>query len=466
MSHDRMRDWLEDVARRHGLTGGKALAEWPPDEDETDPLEVEYRRLGGDAALLKALADEDRAFRAQLELQRARAKEWQRDRRKEFEGRKSEGIWFLEKMHDYRDVSSAFLQREDPVLQRVSGEVRALGAKLDSEPGRELLHELGRREARIAAVRKEADEARWKAEIVQRLMEGVAARLEDVDGTYEAIERRIRDSRSEVDNALELRAMSLQEKVERLRGGSSAARGKALKRLESDIARVLKRTAAAYRMESSDYEPPAKRASIDPIDWEPVVKAHRALAAARPEDLRREDPALDGVRRRYEKAGGDAALFKRRMGAWKRAMASAVSPAPSLGQEKILGEQVVEASTRLQEAETELRALASKRDRMRAHGRELSAGASTGDLLSEREAAEYQLLARALQGIEKEIADQEALIPVLRRSKENAEKLVVTVREFGERYADDDASALPRPNPRDLDDMPVKAKYAELTGRR
>lgn len=40
MSHDRMREWLEDVARRHGLTGGKALAAPPPDEDATDPLEV------------------------------------------------------------------------------------------------------------------------------------------------------------------------------------------------------------------------------------------------------------------------------------------------------------------------------------------------------------------------------------------------------------------------------------------
>lgn len=455
MADNALREWLDDLVQKHGLA------------DDGDDPQQEYDQLGGDAALLKILAAEDKLFRTNLEKRRLEAMDWQKDRRLELEDRREYLAGRVKEHEQDARRYSASHQREAPLLAPIENRMKALGDKLATETGKELVH----------LVAKHRDQIEWTARFSKSGAEGaekarpalalIDLRLQDVDRIYEAVEQRIRDSRTELDNVLELEAMSVEARLERLRGGAAKTLEEARKKLDAEIEKIFKDSVAEDQAQAPYFDESSPDYELGAIDWEPVEKLLAKLESTSPDDLAKADPALAELQEKYDEKGGDEALFEKRVAAWKTTMGAFQMRnkiAADLAGADQLQERLTEARLALGRTEKELAELRAKERETLSRLRELTGGAESGDLLSGREASELQVLAREKKRLETDIANAEKLVPLRERSIENLGELIEKERRRHELQADDEAAPLPpMPRSKDIHELPLRAKYEELS---
>lgn len=473
LADDPLLTWLEEVAEKHGFSGAADADGDAGDGDGRSDLEREYEKLGGDAALLKALRAEDDLFRKELDKQRALAQRWQKDRRFELANEKEELAGTIGDKEKGPATWKAWLEREKAALEPIEARARELGEKLSTEAGKELSLAIGKHRERIEGVERFLERDRRDLEIARPHLELVELRLKDVDRTYEAIEQRIRDARTELDNVLELEAMTLEEKVKHLRAGSTKTLPEAQKRLEDELRKIKQDSAAADRQKVTLFQEPRRDFHPEPLDWKPIEKKLAELAKASLDELRKKDPTLARLEKKYEAAGGDEALFDKRLAEWKERAKGVENVRGNFAyiqreQEAELQKRLEETQLSLRQTEQELTALRSKQSQAKARIQELTSRGASGDLLSKQEAAQLELLRRALKRLEKDIPDREKLLPIHRRSREDIEGIIEKTRQAYELSADDDTywQIPPEPRSKDLLDLPLRAKYEELTSRR
>lgn len=461
MADGRLLEWVNAFSAKYGATAAAPA----------DDLEREYERLGGDAALLDLLAAEDRYFMTLVAKERTLASDRADRRRIELRDKQARLQPTVEIVRAAIAREEKRLAAEKPQLDELRAAVQALGEKVRTEPGKELLHQLEHPIWSIGrAPRIIANDRRW-LDGAERVLAAIERRLQDVDRTYEAVEARLAATRVERRNLLELRALPIAERVERLRGGSAEARAKAQKKVEQELAAL--RNASEERVDReianfvSHHEPYVE----EPYDWGAVEKLLAKVRATSLDELRKTDRKHDRLLRKYEEAGGDEALYRGRVEDWKLAKEmqqfNQSEKSNELQQDaERLRQQVVEAEKRLSAAERTLEESLRSWATAKRRAEQLAGSAQSGDLLSKRESAELQVLGRELERLQARIDPLQAEVDARRRELESAEQLAEERRRLNETRIDDDQFGdMRKPQPRDLDSIPLRRKYEELTSR-
>lgn len=440
--------------------------------DADEVLRKRYEALGGDPELTRLMAAEDKQFETLVETQRAELKKWQAQRKGEIDDHKAELEDVIESADSFTPAYKKWLKEADPPAGLATS-VKQLGKKLKTESGIELLHEISHRKARIERAKtvlafNEKVVARAKASL-----EAVNQQHEKVDKEYEASEAFIKQMRTELDNLLQIDAMSLEEKVHYLQSMPQPVSDNLQKKLDRDLQRILKLTILQASANASEYDEPYEPFEPDPIDWSSVEAKITALSKAKLEDLQADDEKLVDVRKDYEAAGGDAALLNKRITAWRSRDEMAKRTAKS----RVDDYQSRSAKLRQQftAADARYRHAVGKRD---AYQHTLKYVRSKYDTLHEKvdpmvpfgnftdqERSEYQVLQREIKRYESSISATEAECQSAQASRDGAEKLIELERQRHEQAIDDDRPTRAKPTSEGIHRMPLSAKYTELTGK-
>ena len=75
------------------------------------------------------------------------------------------------------------------------------------------------------------------------------------------------------------------------------------------------------------------------------------------------------------------------------------------------------------------------------------------------------LLAREIRQTEAKIKNLQAQLDAAKSSKDSAEKVAEAERQRHEHIVDDDRFNLPKPTSEEINALPLRAKYTELTGK-
>lgn len=464
--NDALQAWLDQLVTKHGFseTGGGTTTLDAPDAD----LQAEYEKLGGDEKLLKLLALEDDAWRKNLEIVRAKAMERQKRRLRQIVLNRDHTEGLLGRYDRTAAIVEDWLSKEKPKYEALAAEVKALGPKLATEPGKQLEYDLDEQFGYIDYLDRDLARDKVWAPKARAVVASFDAQKRNVEERYEAVEQKIRDSRTELNNALELRAMTLAEKLERVRGGDVAAGEKAMKKLQADLDKVFEdgnqedREVHEFFITRLGDHPPT------PIDWSPIRKQLADLQQTSLDELKQPDPKLEKLKKAYEKAGGDEKLYKLRMKAWKedmeglrlgRSLNGLYMESDGQDQQKVL----VDAEQNLTKTLREVRDAKARLREIEARLEQLTSGAATGELLSDTEANELKLLTRERERLETDLENSKRLVAVYRRTIEDTERLLEEERRLHEHNADDDHERrAPKPTEADILKLPLAKKYKEL----
>lgn len=458
-------EWLGRMVEKHGFS---ETAEAAPASNGDVDLDAEYEKLGGDKELLKVLGLEDDLWRNEIGKVRMEAREWQQTRLTDIE---DDEHHMQRKLAEHeRDAPKvrAWLESEQPNHDELVAELEALGSKADTEAGKQLQFQLERKRGYLDSMRKEiADDGSWAEKAAPALAE-FAEQRELVERTYEVVEQRLRGARTEMNNALELRVMSLEEKVARLRAGGAKAKEKEVEAVREEIYAIFekgnKRDRERHDMffeEPGEYPP-------TPIDWAPMKKLLAKLRSSSLEDLQKKGSKEAKLERLYEKAGGDEKLFELRMKNWSERQETtrnlrSIRMHGQTYDEQRLQDRVNEAQLGLDAARRSVQQALARQSELKTRMEKLVAGTETGELLSETEAAEVKLMQRELERLETDVENGRKLMAAQRDLLENAEDLLEKQREVYEEEIDDDHEFIePMPKEEDIWKLPLAEKYREL----
>ena len=418
MATQTLLDWMNEFTQKHGISAGAAGAVATAAESDAG-IAAEYAKLGGDRALLKVLAAEDHTFLARLDKQRAEARVAHRKLLDELDFRRHMLEMDMSSAKNSPEQIRSWWSAEMQTYRSLASKIQGQGEKLDSEAGRQLKMLLAGHEESLdhyhdlaAKYERWVDQARPNEELIQK-------RIADATETYEAIEVRIRQTRTELDNMLELDAMTMDERIRRLRaGGTDESRTKAFHKIEIELSNFVRKTAEGMQDRTAWFDD-KWNFRPNPIDWKPLEKQLALVERTDLEKLRQQGKDHERLWNKYIDAGGDEALLRKRYEAWneQQGRRERMNNVKSIGfRDEIAGLQsrLADAQLALRETQRELKDIAASRRAKKARARQLTAGAATGELLSEREAAELKLLARDLKRSEPDVETRQQLIQVMR----------------------------------------------------
>jgi chromosome segregation ATPase len=443
------------------------------EEDAEAILLKRYEALGGDPELRKALADEDKEFETRIDVLRTYMKDWQKDRIRELDESKKELDNLLKSGEAIQEPMKTFYEREEPIAEKVKSEASALGEKLDTEPGKELMHEIEQHTNRINKYKEHYQFNEKVLEKGKAEMETLKKRYEDVDKQYEAFEKFIKETRTELDNELEMENMSLEQKVDFLQRRPKPVRDRVQKRLETELNRLTRMSALDTKLETAEFELKIEKAKADLIDWKPIQDRIAHLSKTPLEDLKKEDPLLATIREEYEKAGGDPALLEKRVAEWKQNVEAAQEADKKRGEDfrarsEKLRDQAKKEAEQLKEHQDELEyleeELAKKEGRLKELEKKLNPLNPFQDF-TPQEIKEFKLLQREVQRLKTDVENYRAYVAASLAAKGNTEKLMEQARQRYEQVVDDERRSLPKPTSEEIHKMPLRAKYTELTGK-
>jgi hypothetical protein len=91
---------------------------------------------------------------------------------------------------------------------------------------------------------------------------------------------------------------------------------------------------------------------------------------------------------------------------------------------------------------------------------------STGQSdLSPQETAELQVLDRKIKQLETDLANLKAELPPATSARDNIKTHIEAERQRHNQVMDDDRPTMPKPTSEEIQKMPLRAKYTELTGK-
>jgi len=442
-------------------------------DDAEAILKKRYEALGGDPELRKALADEDKEFETRVDVLRTYMKDWQKDRIRELDESKKELENLLKSGEAIQEPMKTFYEREGPIAEKVKSEAIALGEKLDTEPGKEVMHEIDQHTNHINKYKEHYQFNEKVLEKGKAEMETLKERYKDVDKQYEAFEKYIKETRTELDNELEMENMSLEQKVDFLQTRPKPVRDRVQKQLENELNRLTKLSTLDTKLETAEFELKMEKAKPDPIDWKPIQDRIAHLSKTPLEELKKADPLLVSIQEEYDKAGGDPALLEKRLAAWKQAVEAGESADKKRGDEyrerseKLRARASTEAENvkRVQAVLTGLEdRLADKEGRLKELEKKLNPISPFMDF-TPQEIKEYQLLQRDVKRLKTDIENYRSIVTSAVVAQQNAEKLVEQARQRYEQVVDDERRSLPKPTSEEIHKLPLRAKYTELTGK-
>jgi hypothetical protein len=442
-------------------------------EDAESVLQRRYEELGGDPELRKLLDDEDKAFVTLTEKHRAELQKWQLDQAKQLGDYKTRLETTLKDGEAFLAPSKEFIERERPHAEKAQSDADALGEKLKTEPGKELAHEIAERTHRIEEIEHKVEFNQKLVEKTQAAMEDLTKQFEYIDAQYEASEKVIADSRTELDNFCEMQSMSLETKVDYLQTRPKPVRDRIQKTLSAERDRVVRLNVLNIQSKQIEFEPQTEPVKRDPIDWKPVQERIGKLQAASLEDLKKDDPKLAELQAEYDKAGGDPALLEKRVARWKQDVAKALEGDKERGAEyearsEKLRKHLAELERQMQESETNYKGYSESLKYKQQLFDDLEKkiqDQNSFEALTPQEKATYFLLEKEIERLKVQVANYDRQSVADKFARTNAEKLLETERVRHEQIVDDDRHVLPQPTSDDIHALPLRVKYTELTGK-
>jgi len=442
-------------------------------EDAQAVLERRYEELGGDAELSRALAAEDAECETKVETFRANLKDWQKDRTRELGALRTDFERTIAGGEAIMPGLEAWFLRESGIVTAMAARVNALGDKLRTEPGKEVAHAVSRHEQSVLGTSRMLKYNQKRLKKTEEMLVTVGEQEANVAATVEEAEEYANTLKTELDNGLEMEAMTLEAKVDWLQSRPKTVRDRLQRQLEAQLNQVVQGSIADTLAESPTFEEPPAEFSPEPIDWAPIEAQLQEVMETPIEVLEGEDPDAQALQQEYDAAGGDAALFDKRVAAWKEEVAALER------QNKAISDNYREESEgyrgraeanreRVTSSESAIASMQALVERDKAKRVELL---SKGDPLTlvgltPQEAAEVKRLVREIDQLEAEIKERRDMLDQQRKSVETSEKLSEQHRTRYQGDADDDAWPTPeRPESGDIHAMPLKAKYTELTGK-
>ena len=292
------------------------------DKDANEILEARYAELGGDQKLTRALADEDKAFRANLILMRAELSDWQKDRKRELTVLKQKIEASIALDNTELKEFKVWHAEESKQLEALNKEVAKLGDKLKTEPGKELMRDIRFRTEHITGYAKIFDRVEKGLELDNERFSNLDSWLKNVDEKHEKAEEILRNRTTEQDNVLELRAMTLQQKVDYLEANPKQMRDNKEKKLRKELDWTVKGTEADVKYQRVEYRPAEEADELMPFEWGDITETVQSLINTPIEGLSEDGPELAKLREKYEAMGGDRALFRQLVADWKRQAAA------------------------------------------------------------------------------------------------------------------------------------------------
>ena len=449
--------------------------------DEQDPnaaeavLQARYDALGGDAELQKFLAAEDKEFQTRVERHRVKIKDWQKDKIRELDAHKADVQGGIDGCKAMLPAFEAYYDREKPQAAQMRSNLQSLGKKAQTEPGKEVGHEIGKHERSIEGTKKIIDYQKMRLKNQEAMLETLESHYANVDAAYEAAEEYVNTMKTELDNELQMSAMTLEKKVDFLQTKPKPVRDRIQKQLEANLAATVKDSSADTMLEKVEFEE-KQEFDAPPINWIPIEEQILKLASTSLEALEADDPKLAKMQEEYDAAGGDKTLFDNRVAAWK------VEVAEHEKREKEAADQYLKDKEQLQkQVETADASFEGTKAALANMQSELSAARTRLATLQDevtksinpdgsggpdaRTQAAIQVLSREIEQKEKDIAARNKLLKPLESARDNAAKLRDQHETRYESSSDDDAWPPPKkPESKDIHAMPLRAKYAELTG--
>jgi chromosome segregation ATPase len=388
-----------------------------------------YIDLGGDPELAKLLADEDKEFETLTEKYRAELKRWQEQKIKELDEYKGRLEGTLKQCDAVIPPQEKWLATEDsPAVEKIKADAQALGNdKLGTEPGKQLMHQINEHTEQIAKIKRQSEFNKKVQEKLKASMETLKERYKDVDQQYEAGETFLKERRTELDNLTEMERMDLQSKIMFLQNRPKPVRDRIQKQTEKELERVNKLAILEAKAEDISFEEEMKPLEYDPIDWAPVQAEIEKLKAASVEDLKKDDPKLADIRAEYEKAGGDSALFDKRVAEWKQNVEAQKNAEQERtkqfqGRSEKLRGQLDEADMKMRELDTEVTGykgiVANLNRQLERYEEREKAG---GEPLTPQEKADKRLIERDKQRWEAQIKNLEAQAQAAKNAKAHSE---------------------------------------------
>lgn len=475
MAANDLLEWMNAFVDKHGVAAAAAEpAVATADESRVD-LQAEYDELGGDRALLKVLADQDHAFLTRLEMQRAQARKARNDLVDALEFRRhmlqSGANQARETPPRLRKWHAGELAKYEPLAQRAD----ALGPKLETEPGRELRHLLKERKERIDYYEALASNYERKAAKIRPALAAIHERIADADRVYEAIEKRIRETTTELDNMVELKAMSVAERLACLKGGGTAESREAGRYArQRELSDFVNQSIKGFQdVDESRYVDDEGGFTPKPLDWLPVQRLLARVEETELAALQKRDKNHDRLWNKYLDAGGDDALLRKLVAEWRESQGydehgNGVEGMSFREEVRKMQERLGDSQLALEETRKQGARLDEERRTKEARVSELTAGAESGELLSERESAELRLLAGDLKRIEKELANRAEIARTHERAIANVKERMKRARDLYEHRIEDDEDVdwSPEPTSKDVNAMPLKVKYELLTKKK
>jgi hypothetical protein len=245
------------------------------------------------------------------------------------------------------------------------------------------------------------------------------------------------------------------------------------KQLDAEIDRLNRISILETQAEQVEFQLPDEAKKLEPSDWKPVQDKLAKLKAASLEELQKDDPKLADIQKEYDKAGGDPALFEKRMAGWKEAMAHLDEDNKGRSDDyrersAKLREQLTTAEENSRISEENLNTFQAALAERKARYNELVKKADPMDYFknfASQERAEYKLLERDIQRLETQVKNIEAEHNAAKASRNSAEKLIESERQRYEQSIDPKRVSLNKPTSEEIHAMPLRAKYTELTGK-
>lgn len=430
-------------------------------------LQRRYEALGGDPELRKALAAEDAAVRTQIETFRAKAEDFKLDRDREL-GRQMERVEAtLQAARADVATSRTWHEREDGVLWDHVRRANVLGDKLKTEPGKELLLTLRGTMDLVIEVGRTLEQNELLIEKTEAMRAALRELFADARENHLAANQFADAKGTELDNEIESRAMTLEDKVNYLQARPKDVRERIASELDGRLDVIRAGMLADARAEDAlllEEPEPTHRA---PIDWTDIRTQLDEVEGTELEVLRGADPVLVALEKEYEAAGGDAALLKRRVAAWKQQVAERVQTDKERSDRyrevsEKLQRQVEDAAERVDKSREAVASIADVIER----AEERLAVLSSADEMTEQEIFEQTKLHREVSRKENELEARTQLLEGQESTQANAEKLRDQHEERYESTHGEDASpTLEKPSSSDIHELPIRAKFTELTGK-
>ena len=445
------------------------------EKDIDTVLTKKYAALGGDEELSKVLADEDKAFETASEKGRVTLKDWYKDTTQKLDDYKPLVEGSQKRCEQTVPKAEEWLKREEPLADQTKKAAEALGNKLDTPLGKELMYEISQQTDVIAKVKQAHDDDKAELEKANAAKTALDERYRALSQQNSAGEKYIEDRRTETNNLLQMENMSLEQKVDYLQRKPKAVRERVQKQMEAEIGRITRMSASKTDAQVPVFTPAPDTSMPAPIDWKSINDKITKYQGMSVDDMKKDDPAAYDMQQEYLKAGGDQALLEKRVDEWK------AKENMDEFKQKQAGDDYLKRSEQMRGDYDKANKEASEARKVKTQQKEYLAAkeAQFADLqkkidpkllprldgLSDKEQVQYELLEKEIKRLK---ANEDNLVGVQVMGdfgKNTASALVEKDRQLYEQMQGRHKKPLPKPTSDEIQKMPLRAKYTELTGK-